>query len=120
MLVNNTLVPIKVTVESMFSTSGGSLQFTDVLPTDKDWTNLNVADSKQYIALGIRIPSALEWNAGYDTSTHYAAEMSLVEFGTLKSSSTGVLTWLLVMGSHLMKYVLQSTVYFLCLVWYKD
>ena len=54
LLVNNTLVPIKVTVESMFSTSGGSLQFTDVLPADKDWANLNVADSKQFIALGIK------------------------------------------------------------------
>ena len=34
-LVNNTLAPVRVTVESMFSTPGGTLQFADVLPTDR-------------------------------------------------------------------------------------
>ena len=92
LLVNNTLAPIKVTVESMFSTLGGTLQFTDVMPADKDWENLSVADSKEFIALGLRIPSAMEWNTGYNEGTYYAADMILVEFGTLNSNCTGGLT----------------------------
>lgn len=91
-LVNNTLAPVKVTVESMFSVLGGSLEFTDVLPADKDWANLNVADSNEFIALGIRIPNAMEWNAGYDQNTYFAADMMLVEFGTLNYNCTGVFT----------------------------
>ena len=91
-LVNNTLAPIKVRVESMFSTSGGTLQFTDVLPTDKDWANLNVTESKEFAALGIKIPSVGEWNTGYNEDTHYAADMTLVEFGTLNSNCMGTFT----------------------------
>ncbi len=91
-LVNNTLAPIRVRVESMFSTPGGTLQFTDVLPTDKDWANLNVAESKEFIALGIKIPSVMEWNTGYNENTYYAADMMLVEFGTLNHNCMGVFT----------------------------
>jgi hypothetical protein len=92
LLVNNTLAPVKVAVESMFSTTSGMLEFADVLPTDRDWANLSVADSKEFIALGIRIPSAMEWNAGYDETTYYAADMAFVEFGTLNYNSMGVFT----------------------------
>ena len=91
-LVNNTLAPIRVRAESMFSTPGGALQFTDVLPTDKDWANLSVAESKEFIALGIRIPSEMEWNPGYNENTYYAADMTLVEFGTLNHNCMGVFT----------------------------
>ena len=88
-LVNNTLAPVKVTVESMFSVLGGTLEFADVLPTDKDWANLSVADSKEFIALGIRIPSAMEWNLGYNEGTYFAADMSLIDFGTLNYNCMG-------------------------------
>ena len=88
-LVNNTLAPIRVRVESMFSTPGGTLQFTDVLPTDKDWANLNVTESKEFIALGIQIPNAGEWNTGYNEDTYYVADMTLVEFGTLNHNCMG-------------------------------
>ena len=91
-LVNNTLAPIRVRVESMFSAPGGALQFTDVLPTDKDWSNLSVAESKELIALGIRIPSEMEWNPGYNKNTYYAADMTLVEFGTLNHNCMGAFT----------------------------
>lgn len=91
-LVNNTLAPVRVTVESMFSTLGGTLQFTDVLPTDRDWANLSVADSKEFIALGIKIPSAMEWNPGYNENTYYAFDMTMVEFGTLNYNCMGVFT----------------------------
>ena len=91
-LVNSTLAPVRVRVESMFSTPGGTLQFTDVLPTDKDWANLNVTESKEFIALDIQIPSAGEWNTGYNEETYYAADMTLVEFGTLNSNCMGTFT----------------------------
>lgn len=90
LLVNNTLAPIKVTVESMFSTLGGTLQFTDVMPADKDWANLSVADSKEFIALGLKIPhNVMEWNTGFNVGTYYASDMILVELGTLNSNCTG-------------------------------
>lgn len=92
LLVNNTLAPVRVTVESMFSTPGGTLQFTDVLPNDRDWPNLSLADSKEYIALGLRIPTAMEWNPGYNENTYYAFDMTMVEFGTLNHNRMGVLT----------------------------
>ncbi len=92
-LVNNTLVPVRVTVESMFATPGGTLQFADVLPSDRDWANLNVADSKEFIALGLKIPpNVMEWNVGYNEGTYYAADMTMVEFGTLNYGCMGVLT----------------------------
>jgi hypothetical protein len=91
-LVNNTLAPVRVTVESMFSTPGGTLQFADVLPVDRDWANLNLADSKEYIALGIKIPSAMEWNSGYNENTYYAFDMTMVEFGTLNHGCMGTFT----------------------------
>ncbi len=67
----------------------GTLEFADVLPTDKDWASLSVADSKEFIALGIRIPSAMEWNLGYNEGTYFAADMSLVDFGTLNYNCMG-------------------------------
>jgi hypothetical protein len=91
-LVNNTLAPVRVTVESMFSIPGGTLQFADVLPTDRDWANLSVAESKEFIALGLKIPSAMEWNSGYNENTYYAFDMTMVEFGTLNHNCMGVLT----------------------------
>lgn len=93
LLVNNTLVPVRVTVESMASAPGGTLQFADVLPTDRDWANLSLADSKEFIALGLSVPpNAMEWNAGYNEGTFFAAEMSNIEFGTLNYNSMGVLS----------------------------
>ena len=69
------------------------MQFADVLPTDKDWANLSVADSKEFIALGLEIPpNVMEWNSGYNVDTYYAADIMLVEFGTLNYNCTGVLT----------------------------
>jgi hypothetical protein len=91
-LVNNTLAPIRVTVESMFSTPGGTLQFTDVMPNDRDWPNLSLADSKEFISLGLRIPTTMEWNPGYDESTYYAFDMTMVEFGTLNHNCMGAFT----------------------------
>lgn len=88
---NNTKVPVKVTINSMKAATGGTLNFTDVLPEAKTWSSLNLADSKKYIALGILIKNSTGWNAGYNTSTMYAANEAASLFGVLPSSSTGSL-----------------------------
>lgn len=88
---NNTKVPINVTVNSLTATSGGTLTFTDVLPSAKTWSSLNLADSKKYIALGILIKSSTGWTTGYNTSTMYAASGTPTMFGTLPAAATGTL-----------------------------
>ena len=88
---NNTKVPIRVTVKSLTSTTGGTLQFTDVEESDKDWKNLDLNDSKSYIALGIKINDAVGWNAGYNESIHYAIKSHPTLFGSLSANSSGAM-----------------------------
>ena len=92
MLVNNTLVPINVTVQSLSSSTGGTIQFADVAVTDRDWANLNKADSKEFIALGIEIQDTMEWNTGYNENTYYAADGVPILFGTLNNNAMGSLS----------------------------
>lgn len=89
---NRSKVPVNVTVESLKSSSGGSIQFTDVLPEDKDWGKLNTADTKKYIALGLDITDAAGWNSGYNTSTDWAANNAAVKFGSLPAGASGALS----------------------------
>ena len=71
LLANNTLVPVRVKVELMFSALGGTLQYTDVLPSDRDRAILSAADSKELIELGIEIsPNVMEWNAEYNEASY--------------------------------------------------
>lgn len=91
-ITNNSQVPVTVTVKSLASATGGTLQFTDVAANAKDWTNLNLADSKTFIALGVKIADETGWNDGYDTNTHYAVDISDVLFGSLNADSTGNMT----------------------------
>ncbi len=88
-ITNNTKVPVNVTVQSLASSAGGTLQFTDVADDAKDWTNLNLADSKTYLALGIQIQSVFGWSAGFDLDTHYAVDLSSQLFGSLPANTTG-------------------------------
>ena len=91
-VTNNGTSKIDVTVASLASTSGGSLEFTDVSPdtyTDTEWDNLSLADSKKYIALGVNIADSDGWDSGYNTSTDYAASDAAVDFGQLDSGKTG-------------------------------
>jgi|GEM_PF-633699 len=88
-ITNNSVVPVNVTVESLASAAGGSVQFTDVAPDAyADWSVLNTADTKTYIALGVQIADGTGWNAGYKADTRYAAESGDSLFGTLNSSIT--------------------------------
>lgn len=88
-ITNNTTAPVNVTVQSLTSATGGSIQFTDKLPGDEDWASLNNADSKKYLALGIGITDGSGWNSGYVTSTDWAAANTSVEFGSLDTAATG-------------------------------
>lgn len=91
-ITNSTRVPVSVTVQSLASAPGGTLQFTDVLPSAENWSSLNTDDSKKYIALGLKIDNDTGWNPGYSTSTDWAAADTPVTFGTLPSGATGSLT----------------------------
>lgn len=88
-VTNNTKVPISVTVQSLTSASGGSLQFTDVLPTAKAWNTLNAVDTKKYLALGIGIYGTTGWSPDYVTTTDWAAAATPMTFGSLPSGAVG-------------------------------
>jgi hypothetical protein len=89
---NNTRVPVNVTVQSLKSSAGGTIQFTDVAESAKDWRNLNLVDSKKYIALGVKVKSADGWNSGYAQGTHFAVNDNPTLFGSLPADATGTLT----------------------------
>jgi hypothetical protein len=91
-VLNNTKVPINVTVNSLTASSGGTLTFTDVLPAAKTWATLNLVDSKKFIALGILIKNSTGWTTGYTTTTMYAAGGLPTLFGTLPAAATGTFT----------------------------
>ena len=93
-ITNNTPVPVSVTVETLASTAGGTIQFTDVLPAAQDWANLNTADSKTYIALGLKIADSTGWNTGYEDEAQYAVNISSKVFGVLDANATGKITML--------------------------
>lgn len=88
-VTNNSRVPINIAVASLKSTSGGSIQFTDVLPTAENWAGLDTTDTKTYIALGIGITDATGWGTGYSTATDWAAADTSTAFGQLASAKTG-------------------------------
>ena len=89
---NLTKVPVNVTVSSLKATSGGVVTFTDVDPADKTWAALNTADSKKYIAIGIKAKDATGWSTGYSTATHYAITDTASLIGSLPASTSGTLT----------------------------
>ena len=89
---NLTKVPVNVTVSSLKAVSGGTITFTDADPADKTWASLNAADSKKYIALGIKAKDATGWTTGYNTATHYAIKDTASLIGSLPSNTSGTLT----------------------------
>ncbi len=91
-ITNNTKVPVNITVQSLSSTPGGTIQFTDVAEDVKDWANLNLSDSKEFIALGVLIDDPLGWDAGYFEYIHYAYWADSTMFGSLAANATGIMT----------------------------
>lgn len=88
-ITNNSIVPINVTLKSLSSAAGGSVQFTDVAPAEKDWEHLGIDDSKKYIALGVQIANSEGWKDGHKTDARYAVETGDTLFGTLSTGATG-------------------------------
>jgi hypothetical protein len=91
-VTNNTKTAVNVTVSSLTAASGGSLTFTDVDPASKSWGTLSLADSKKYIALGIKAKDSTGWNSGYSTTTHWAVNASPLFVGSLNPVAAGTLT----------------------------
>ena len=91
-ITNNTKVSVNITVQSLASSAGGTLQFTDVASDAKDWANLSLADSKTFIALGVKAKDATGWNAGYEEGIHYAVKNDPTLFGSLPANEVGTLT----------------------------
>jgi opacity protein-like surface antigen len=91
-ITNNTVCPINVCVSRLTKDATSStLPFTDTPYDAKDWANLNLSDSKTYLALGLKIKSAgSAWNTGYNTATHWASGTGSTLFGTLNKSSVGI------------------------------
>ena len=88
-VTNNSKVPVNVTVQSLSSTSGGTVQFTDKMPNDENWASLNASDTEKYIALGIGISDKTGWNYGYNSSIDWAASKTAVDVGSLNAGATG-------------------------------
>lgn len=92
-ITNNTVVPVNVTLKSLASAPGGTLQFTDVANDAKDWANLGLADTKAYIAMGIKIADdPAGWEVGYNTATRYAVDTGDTLFGALGTGATAHMT----------------------------
>ena len=90
-ITNNTKVAVNVTVAALTSALGGTLTFTDVDSASKTWNTLNLADSKKYIAIGIKAKDSTGWNSGYSTATHWAVNKTPTMIGSLSSAATGTL-----------------------------
>ena len=91
-ITNNTKTAVNVTVQSLAAASGGTLTFTDVDPASKSWNTLNNADSKKYIALGVKAKDSTGWNSGYSTATPWATTPSPLLVGSLNPATNGILT----------------------------
>lgn len=79
----NNYPAIKVKLLQFKSTAGGDIQFTDVASDAKVWANLNNADSKAFIALGIGA-----YGTGWQGSTvegYVAPHMYAVNSDTIQS-----------------------------------
>ena len=91
-ITNDSEMPVSVTIEGLKSISGGSLTFTDVDPSSKNWSALGLADSKKYIALGATVKNSAGWNSGYNTGTYWGVNTSPMLVGILNPSATATLT----------------------------
>jgi hypothetical protein len=90
-ITNNTNCPVDVFVSGLVKDSTSTLPFTDTAFDAKDWANLNLNDSRTYLALGLKIkPEGSAWHTGFNTATRWAADAGSTMFGTLNTGSTGI------------------------------
>ncbi|WP_283608491.1 DUF5057 domain-containing protein [Faecalispora anaeroviscerum] len=80
-ITNNSGVPVKVSIQSLSASSGGSVRLNDVTSSKyADWSKLTVAQTKSDLALGIHVKETAagtsSWSAINDTDLIYATDLS--------------------------------------------
>lgn len=60
-LSNNSGTPIEIGVALSQDTKHSTVKFENVLPEEKDWDNLNLLESRQYMAFGTEIIDVSQW-----------------------------------------------------------
>ena len=88
---NNSLVPVKITIESFIASSEGDIVFEDVMPDSFDWDTLSLQESQQYIALGLDYADESQWLKSQPIMPLYAAEIDNNYIGALASGGVGSL-----------------------------
>ena len=88
---NNSLVPVKITIESFRACTEEDIVFEDVMPDSYDWDTLSRQNTKKYIALGLDYVDETEWLASQHIMPLYAAEIDNDYIGALASGSMGTL-----------------------------
>lgn len=92
-ITNNSLIPVKVSVQSLKAAQGGSLTLTDAEPTKyADWSKLTAEQTKSDIALALSVvPDG--WSNVLNAGPLYAADItSTTPLGVLAAGSTGNLS----------------------------
>lgn len=90
-LINNSRIKVNVSIEEFASIPRGNITLTDVMPSYfSDWNALTTSQTKQYIALGVKVKETISfggWNYINTSSTIYAAEIDdPIWLGTLNSN----------------------------------
>ena len=88
---NNSLVPVKITIESFKASTEGDIVFEDAMPDSFDWDTLSRQDTRKYIALGLDYVDASQWRMSQFNMPLYAAEIDNDYIGALASGSMGTL-----------------------------
>ena len=88
---NNSLVPVKIAIESFKASAEGDIVFEDVMPDIMDWDTLNRQETKQYIALGLDYVDENQWLISQQGMPIYAADIDNDFIGALSSGGMGTL-----------------------------
>ncbi len=88
---NNSLVPVKITIESFKASTEGDIVFEDVMPDSFDWDTLNIQESQQYISLGLDYADESQWLISQQVLPLYALEIDNDYIGALASGGIGTL-----------------------------
>ena len=80
-IVNNSTISIRVSVQSLSASTGGSLTLNDVPPSKyADWNKLTTAQTRSYIALGLGIKETATGNGTWSeidrTTPLYASDIT--------------------------------------------
>jgi hypothetical protein len=97
-LTNNSLIPVKVSVQSLAEIAGGTISLKDVIPTKySDWSKLTAFQTQSDIALGIKVTetstSPNTWSEIDTTDPLYAANLTAsTQMGVLNAGGVGNLS----------------------------